>query len=61
MKANVEATTGATVTVTAKEPVIADTTTTTTKAGTTGTVSMAISRNPSTFTFVIAMLLPFVF
>jgi hypothetical protein len=59
IKTNVEATTGATVTVTAKTPVVADTTTT--KAGTTGTVSMAISTNPSAFTFVIAMLFAFAF
>jgi hypothetical protein len=59
IKTNVEATTGATVTVTAKTPVVADTTTT--KPGTTGTVSMAISTNPSAFTFVIAMLFAFAF
>jgi hypothetical protein len=59
IKTNVEATTGKPVTVTAKTPVVADTTTT--KAGTTGTVSMAISTNPSAFTFVIAMLFAFAF
>jgi hypothetical protein len=61
IKTNVEATTGKTVTVTAKTPVVTDTTTTKAPSGTTGTVSMAISTNPSAFTFVIAMLFAFAF